>query len=174
MPPEEFAAQCWRLYSPYIKKLLRYKLASMPEEIDDCLSETFLALLSALKRGEEIEKPKAWLTVTANNIVKKEYDARRKENERREPDSESILFTLPAPEEADDNEPTEESILAAKDDFLSSLTPAERELFDLRFLQRKKLKNIAFLTGVTENNVKQRIFRLKRKAETFVKKWGQS
>ena len=172
MSSRAFAEECWRLYAPYLRKLLQYKLASMPDQIEDCLNETFLALLTALERGEVIEKPKAWLTVTANNIIKKTYDAHRRESERYAPEGETLLFTLPAPDLPEEAF-TEAELLAAKDDFMASLTENERTLFDLRFRQRKRLKKIAEETGVTENTVKQRVFRLKRKGAAFVKKWAE-
>lgn len=172
MPPQAFAEECWRKYAPYIRKLLQYKLASMPDLIEDCLNDTFLALLTALERGEEIEKPKAWLTVTAGHIIKKTYDMRRRELERRAPEGETLLYELPAPEPPAEERFTEAELLAAKDDFLASLSEAERTLYELRFLKGMKLKRIAALTGVTENNVKQRVFRLKRKAAAFVKAWS--
>ena len=174
IPPEAsaFAAECWRLYAPYVQKLCAYKLASDPAAAEDVLSETFLALLNALAHGETVRDPKAWLTVTANNLIKKAYQNRRKRAERFVPEREAALFTLPVPEETG-AELTAEELLGAMDGFLASLTPAERELFEQRFVHEKKLKTIAAETGVSVNTVKQRVFRLKQKGAAYAKQWAQ-
>ena len=169
--PKALTADCWRLYAPYIKKLCEYKLGNAPQTAEDCLNETFLALLSALKRGETIENPRVWLTVTANHLIGKAYARRKKQTERFVPDSETLLPLLPAPETPLEEIP-EETLLAAKDDFLAALTPGERELFEQRFVRGMKLKTIAAVSGVSENTVKQRVFRLKRKGIDFVRRWA--
>ena len=167
--PQTLTAEYWRLYAPYIKKLCEYKLQSAPQAAEDCLNETFLALLSALRRGETIEKPKVWLTVTANRLIIKAYKARKKHTERFVPDAETLLPLIPAPEPV--TELTEETLLAAKDDFLAALCPGERELFEQRFVRGEKLKKIAAEAGVPVNTVKQRVFRLKRKGVDFIRQW---
>lgn len=41
----------WLEYEPYIRKLCNYKLKSMPDYIDDCVQDVFLALNETIKRG---------------------------------------------------------------------------------------------------------------------------
>ena len=39
-------------YEPYIRKLCKYKLNSMPDCIDDCVQDVFLDLSVALNEGK--------------------------------------------------------------------------------------------------------------------------
>ena len=60
----------WAEYEPYIRKLCKYKLNSMPDCIDDCVQDVFLDLSVALNEGKTINNPKAWLTTVTNNKIK--------------------------------------------------------------------------------------------------------
>ncbi|MDD6021933.1 MAG: sigma-70 family RNA polymerase sigma factor [Oscillospiraceae bacterium] len=59
--------ELWQEHEPYIRKLCTYKLKSLPDYVDDCIQDVFLALSDALHKGKVIEYPKAWLTKVANN-----------------------------------------------------------------------------------------------------------
>ena len=70
-----------------------------------------------------------------------------------------------------DGEPefNDDELLSAKDSFLESLTPEEKELFSERFVLRLKAKEIALRHGTTESNIRKRVFRLKNKAKEYVR-----
>lgn len=162
----------WREYAPYVRKLCAYKLASLPFEIDDAVQEIGLAFFAALDRGEEILAPKRWLTIVAMNVINNVYRRHYKEMERLAPDAEAVLPLLPAPEPGE--EVSERSLRQCRADFLAGLNADERRLFRLRFVKRKKLAEVGRELGITENNVKQRVFRLKQKAKKYVEQWSET
>lgn len=160
----------WRDNEAYIRRICAHKLSSHPDEIEDAVQETGLAFFEALKKGTEIREPKKWLTVVCSNVVNDTLKRLYADAKRLRPVDEEPVLSLPSPEET---EPTDEAVLLqGKDAFLSSLTEGEAELFRLRFVKRKKLKAIAREMGITETNVKQRIFRLKQKAKKYAAEWA--
>ena len=166
------AEAVWRENEPYIRKICAYKLSSHPHEIEDAVQETALAFFDAVRKGTQIREPKKWLTVVASNIIKDCYQRLSAETRRLVPVDDEAVQALPAPEEPE--EIPESVLLHCKTAFLASLTEDERTLFRLRFVKRMKLKAVARKMGVSEGNVKVRIFRLKRKAKQYVDDWSQN
>ena len=64
----------WAEYEPYIRKLCKYKLNSMPDCIDDCVQDVFLDLSLALNEGKTINHS---LYITQELIGKINYKHRR-------------------------------------------------------------------------------------------------
>ena len=157
----------WTENEPYIRRICAYKLSSHPHEAEDAVQEIALAFFEAVQKGTQIRDPKKWLTVVASNIIKDCYQQISSETRRFVSVDEKDVQTLPVPEEP------EEVLLQCKNVFLDSLSEEERILFRQRYVQRLKLKAIAKQMGISEGNVKIRIFRLKRKAKRFVDDWSE-
>lgn len=166
------AEAVWAENETYIRKICAYKLSSHPHEIEDAVQETALAYFDAVQKGIQIREPKKWLTVVASNIIKDCYQRLSAETRRLVPVDDEAVQALPAPEEPE--ELPEAVLLQCKTAFLASLTEDESMLFRLRFVRRMKLKAIARKMGVSEGNVKVRIFRLKRKAKQYVEDWSEN
>ncbi len=162
----------WGENEPYIRRICVYKLSSHPDEIEDTVQEIALAYFEAVQKGTPIRDPKKWLTVVASNVIKDVYQRLSTETRRLVPVDEEAVQSLPAPEEPE--EIPESVLLHCKTAFLASLTEDERTLFRLRFVKRMKLKTIAQKMGISEGNVKLRIFRLKRKAKKYVDDWSEN
>ncbi len=162
----------WLENEPYIRKICTYKLSSHPHEIEDAVQEVALAYFDTVQKGTELREPKKWLTVVASNVIKDVYQRLSTETRRLVPVDEEAVQSLPAPEEPE--EIPESVLLQCKSTFLASLTEDERTLFRLRFVKRMKLKTIAQKMGISEGNVKLRIFRLKRKAKKYVDDWSEN
>ena len=166
------AEAVWAANEAYIRKICEYKLSSHPSEIEDAVQETALAFFAAVNKGIQIREPKKWLTVVAANIIKDCYQRLAAETRRLVPVDDEAVRALPAPEVPE--ELPEAVLLQCKTAFLASLTEDERTLFRLRFVRRMKLKAIAGKMGISEGNVKLRIFRLKRKAKKYVDEWSEN
>ena len=161
----------WTENEPYIRRICAYKLSSHPDEIEDTVQEIALAYFEAVQKGTEIRDPKKWLTVVASNIIKDVYGQVAAGARHLAPIDDEAVQSLPAPEEPE--ELPEEVLLQCKHVFLESLSEDERTLFRLRYVKRLKLKAVAKQMGISEGNVKIRIFRLKRKAKRFVDDWSE-
>ena len=168
LPPEAE----WQANEAYVRRICAYRLSSHPGEIEDAVQEAALAYFDAVQRGKEIREPKKWLTVVTANIVKDVYRRLSAETRRLVPVENETVQSLPAPEEPEAL--PEKVLLQCKNTFLASLSEEEQTLFRLRFVKRMKLKAIAGQMGISEGNVKQRIFRLKRKAKRFVDEWSEN
>jgi RNA polymerase sigma-70 factor (ECF subfamily) len=65
--PDQFVAD---LYAVHANSLHRYLLltGSRPADADELLQDAFLRLFRCLREGEQVEKPKAWLIRTLQNL----------------------------------------------------------------------------------------------------------
>lgn len=165
------AQALWKEHEPYVRKLCEYKLQSIPDRIEDCVQEVFLALTVALNGEKPINSPKAWLTRVACNKINDAYKEAKTKSERLVSLTDELAATIPDRKTIDFDEPQlgEDELLSAKDSFLKSLSPQERELFDERFVRGLKAKEIASAHKTTESNVRKRVFRLKNKAKEYAK-----
>lgn len=161
----------WQEYEPYIRKLCAYKLKSMPDYIDDCVQDIFLDLSDALSKGKTIEYPKAWLTKVANNKIKDIYAQAKKDSEKTfsldSPnfDNTYLGVVYDEPFAIDDNQ-----ILILKDKVINMLDKNEQQLLYDRYSLKKSISQIAEEHNTTENNIYQKIFRLKAKTEMLIDK----
>lgn len=146
-------------YTPYLKKICLYKLRDYPDEIDDCMQETFEALLVAKENGEVINNPKSWLSVVLNNII---IDFIRTKHADREKNERYIAINSPTVPFYDIiDELDEEQIRLYKQQIIEKLEPDERELLYDKFTLDKSITQLAEEHNTTENNIYQKLFRLK-------------
>lgn len=161
----------WQDYEPYIRLLCTRKLKNLPDYIDDCIQDIFVALSDALSKGITIQYPKAWLTRVANNKINDAYNKAKKEREKHI-SFEDINFENNAYNAVYDDyfAVGEEDICALSDRVLSMLDEKERRLLNDRYKLKKSISVIAEEQGTTENNIYQKLFRLKQKAQMLIKK----
>ena len=161
----------WKEHEPYVRKLCEFKLRSTPDRIDDCIQEVFLALSVALHNRITIKSPKAWLTKVAINKINDIYKEVRIKNDRLVSLTDELAATIPDSKtvDFDDSPLSEEDLLSAKNSFLKTLSPEEKELFRDRFVLKEKTKTIAAKHGTTESNIRKKIFKLRNKAKEYTK-----
>lgn len=77
---DALSAAC-RDYKKCLEKYCRVRLGEAADSVDDCVQETFYIYYKKLLNGEIIEKPKAFLYRTADNMIKRKlsehYKTRR-------------------------------------------------------------------------------------------------
>lgn len=164
----ELSNELWKEYEPNLRNLCNYKLSSYPNEVDDVISETYLALCSAIDKGVEIQNPKAWLYATVNNQIKLKYS----EIDRKKRiyiNLDSVEHKLFYNVDFDEKQLNEETIKRLKDDILEELVDSEKTLLILIYDRKIKLKEIAKILNTTEAAVKQKHYRLKRKIKKLAK-----
>lgn len=161
----------WHEFEPYIRKLCEYKLQSLPNHIDDCVQEVFLALSDAMHKGKVIEYPKAWLTKVANNKIKDLYSQAKKEAENIVP-FESENFDSSYYGVVNDEYFTieDEQIPVLKEKVINMLDDKEQQLLYDRYTLKKSISIIAKEHNTTENNIYQKLFRLKQKTKMLIEK----
>lgn len=164
------AENIWLEYEPYVRRFCEYKLQSLPHLVDDCVADVFLDFLTDLKKGKKIAHTKSYLTAIASNKVKDIYEKNSKE---------SMLF-VPYEEQRIDSDFFEEMHTKAfrvEDSKISELKAMVFECLDSeeaalmydRYSLKLSVCEIANKYETTENNIYQRLFRLKHKTRSIVK-----
>jgi RNA polymerase sigma-70 factor, ECF subfamily len=125
-----------------------------PDEAEDVTQAAFLNAFRALRRGDQPEKPRAWLLTIARNVVRRRarLRAERPQEVELEADSE-LLLTLDDPEGS-----ASDDIHAA----LRRLTDLQREVILLREIQGRSYAEIASELGLSLSAVEALIFRARR------------
>lgn len=144
-----------KAYDTYNDAIFRYCLfeTSNRQVALDLTQETFIKVWQYLEKGQEIEHIKAFLYRVAGNLV---IDYRRKKK------TSSLDDML---EEGFDVEHDErESIMDGFDskklvELLQSLGETYRDVIIMRFIEDLSIKEIAHITGESENNISVRIHR---------------
>ena len=158
----------WREYEPTLRRICNYKLSNYPSEIDDVIGDTYLALCNAISKGIEIKNPKAWLCGTLSNIIKLKYtelDRKKKTYIRLESVEHELFYDV----DFDSQELNDEVLNSIKDKIVDDLLDSEKTLLIFIYEKKLKFKEIAKILNTTENAIKQKHYRLKRKIKQLAK-----
>ncbi len=160
-------------FAAYRVKLFDYCLARLDgarEDADDCVQDSFLVLQQKLNSGEKIENPRAFLYRTAENFVKRKREERAKAKQRNIPleYAEDIASVDAGYLHAVDE--TDYDLLAQE--LIKTLSDDEKELYDLRFVRRTAVNDIAVMLEISPAAVSMRIKRLKEKVKMKVYEKG--
>ena len=120
-----------------------------PDEAEDVTQIAFLNAFRAIRRGEEPEKPRAWLVTIAKNVVRRRYRALATKPQ------EVALDPELAPDLVDLDGPTAGEIAAA----IRRLPPNQRAVILLREIQGRSYAEIAEELDLSLAAVETLIFR---------------
>ena len=169
-PADKLVSECFKEYR---LKLFRYCLARLDgsrEDADDCVQDAFLVFQKTLAEGKTVENPRAFLYRTADNFVKRRKAENAKAAKRQVSleDAESSVTVdfnyLKAVDETDYDLLAEELIKTLSDD--------EKALYDLRFVRRTAVNDIAVILKISPAAVSMRLKRLKEKVKMKVYEKG--
>jgi RNA polymerase sigma factor (sigma-70 family) len=166
---ESLFNEIWEQHHSYIEKLCSFKLSSHPDLAEDCVQKVFMALFKALQSGTVIEKPKAWLSVTAYTIVKMEYQAMTRERELKERALNSDCNKVSYEVNYLDTMITDEKIDALTSILIEHLAPQERDLLLDVYWKNRKLEALSKRYGISKDALYQRLHRLRCRVHTLVK-----
>jgi RNA polymerase sigma factor (sigma-70 family) len=123
-----------------------------PDEAEDVTQIAFMNAFRAIRRGEEPEKPRAWLVTIARNVVRRRYQAlaRRPQEVTLDPEVAADL--------AEVDGPTAGEIAAA----IRRLPPNQRAVILLREIQGRSYAEIAEELELSLAAVETLIFRARR------------
>ncbi len=151
--------ELWKQYEPRLWAMCRIKLQSMPDEIDDVISEVFLALCKKIDESGPPENPKTWLYKTLYNRIAKKYNDAYKARERL---SDLTAFENSLPSGTDCVEEVEDCVLFEHLDCVckDKLKDKEKTLMKYFFEDGLTTKEIANILHISEFTVRQRCHRL--------------
>lgn len=160
--------ELWSEYEPSLRRLCKFKLSSCPSEIDDVISDAYLALCDAVDKEKIINNPKSWLYGTVNNLIKLKY-AEVARCKKTQVSLESVENELFYEIDLDEVKLSDEILEKLKDEVFNELNGAEQTLLTLIYLEKLKLREIAEILDTSQEAVKQKSYRLKRKIKLIVK-----
>lgn len=154
-------------YNEYRIKLFNYCLSRLDsrEAADDCVQEAFIVFYNKLLDGEEFENPRAFLYRTADNFVKRQ----------KQKDAVELKRSIPLDDAAE---------VGVTDEYLSRLdlidyeecakillnllTDEEKQIYDLRYIQKIGVEDIAERLGISRPAASMRLMRLRNKIKDMV------
>ncbi len=165
-PADKLVSECFKEYR---LKLFRYCLARLDgsrEDADDCVQDAFLVFQKTLAEGKTVENPRAFLYRTAENFVKRRKEENAKAAKRNVPlefAENTVTVEYDYLRAVDE---TDYDLLAEK--LINTLTPNEKQLYDLRYRQKNEVNQIAGFLGISPAAVSMRLMRLRDKVKQIV------
>ena len=156
-------------YNEYRIRLFNYCLSRLDgsrEAADDCVQETFIVFYNRLLDGEEFENPRAFLYRTADNFVKRQKQKEATELQRQVPLETAAEIGV-----------TDDEYFARFDridyeecakNLLNLLTDEEKQIYDLRYIQKIGVEDIAEKIGISRPAASMRLIRLRNKIKEMV------
>lgn len=136
-------------YNEYRIKLFNYCLSRLDgsrEAADDCVQETFIVFYNKLLDGEEFENPRAFLYRTADNFVKRQKQKAASELQHQVPleNATDVGVTDDYNERLDLIDYEEIAKI-----LLNLLTDEEKQIYDLRYIRKQGVEDIAEQLGIS-------------------------
>lgn len=144
-------------YLPLIK-YCNVRMGDARISADDCVQEAFIVFYNKLLSGEHIENPRAYLYRTVDNFVKRavaQYARDTKHNLPLETAQELTVPELPFNAENLDYD------LLAKE-LLNMLSEQEQRLYNLKYIERLPLSEIAKILEISPTAAAKRTSRLRK------------
>lgn len=151
------------LYERYYRQifLFVYKRTGDEDVCGDVVSQVFLKAMSNLQKYQYRGVPfSAWLYRIASNEVNQHY--RNQKGERTISIEQSHLDQVLAmvDDGGQEDQATRSRFVKIMLETLQEMKPAEIQIVELRFFEKRPFKEIAFILGITENNAKVKIYRI--------------
>lgn len=151
----------YRLYYTGLLRFCNVKLKNR-EQADDCVQECFYILYEHYMKNEDIKNVLGFLYKVADNLIKAQW----RENQKAENvvQIDSIADTVPA---KDDNYSDIDYDLLAEQ-LLQALNESEKELYRLKYIEHKSIKQIADELNTSFDAVAKRLSRLRQKIKEHI------
>lgn len=159
---EQFINDCYEKYYQSIFKYCRVRLGEFSEHAEDCVQDAFVILQRKLNEGETVEQPRAFLYRTADNFVKRTVEHYSKERTRTVELTEAE--NAPAPPIISDDFDYDEFARI----LIATLSEQEQELYILKYVQQKSLKEIAEILNIQPTAVAKRVSRLRQRIKDLI------
>ncbi|MBQ8504492.1 MAG: sigma-70 family RNA polymerase sigma factor [Clostridia bacterium] len=169
---EEFEI-VWSRNEERLQRAAAHRLYGHPHEIEEAISRTKLSLYEKMNDETEIRLPDQYVMGILNNIIKKIYAEikRNKEKlvsiEEDEKESHVLAVGYDYEQEIFEKHIDDSAIDAFKEDFLSQLSEKDRMVIKLHYEDNLSYRDIAEKMGVSVLAVKQRSYRVWKKAKKY-------
>ena len=159
--PEAGLRTAMQRHAPAVKGILTRILPGRPQDVEECMSDVFVALWQSAEGLREDSDLKLWLGVVARNRALKHLRALRLELPLED-------AFLPGPEPTRFWERQEETQLVRQ--ALLRLSPTDRDIFLRHYYWRQTVARIAEELGMNPSTVKSRLKRGREKLRNTLKK----
>lgn len=153
--------QCYKEYYQKLISFARARLRECSDYCEDCVQEAYTVFYNRLKNGEEFEFPQAFLYRTLDNIIKKQKAKIMTEQTNQisldDPDN---TMEIAVADEFD----CEKYIKILED----SLDEEEKKLYTSKYVDGKKIEEIAKESGLSVGAVTMRLSRLRKKLKNLL------
>lgn len=156
-------SEAYREYGGCLEKYCRVRLKEAADSTGDCVQEAFCIYYKKLLAGEEIEKPKAFLYRTADNMIKRAKQEHFRNASRFAPLEEAAETPADSFDEIADSLDYDK----LKEKLLSHLSEAEQLLYERKYVERKSLKEIGKELGIPPTTAANRTSRLRAKIKSL-------
>ncbi len=165
----DLAAACadlWEAYNMELTTFCKAKMQCCPHEIEDIVSETFLALCKKADENGLPDNPRAWIYRTAKNLIFQRY---RRNNIKKDDFiiHEHQHINMPDPIESIDDSDYIEKI---KNILIRELPDHDVNLFMCIYHENLSAYDIAVKLNKSENAVKQKHYRHRIKIKNIASK----
>lgn len=152
-------------YKLYYNNLHRFCLLRLKnqEQTEDCIQECFFILYKHYLKNEEIINTGGFLYKIADNLIKAQWRENKKAENIVQIDS--LAETLAAEEQPDYSD-IDYDDLAAK--LISELNEKEKELYRLKYIESKSIKEIADELNSSFDAIAKRLSRLRQKVKDII------
>ncbi len=154
---DSLLTEAYEKYNTLLLKFCYTKLTENKNNADDIVQEALLVYYKRLLKGEDFEKPLAFLYQTAANLCKNANKKATKQAMRTVPLDE--LTDVAAKE--DNSRASELDYDEIKEKLLEKLSEEELRLYYLKYVEDKSLKEIAEMMDISPNAVAKRTQRLR-------------
>ncbi|MGN0523151.1 MAG: RNA polymerase sigma factor [Eubacterium sp.] len=155
-------------YSKAIEKFCYTRLGEANELCADCVQDTYCLFYRKLLDGERFENPRAFLYKTANIMVLKAKEKYFKEASRTKGLDEAENVAVYVEDEIERNEEKYFDVDKAKEILISQLNENEKELYQMKYVEKKSLKEIGEILGIPPTTVAKRTSRLRASIKELV------
>lgn len=157
----------WIEYEPQLRKVASAKLHSHPDEVDDVISDVFVALCEKVQKDGGPENFKGWIYGVLNNIINLKYREIYRIREK-ETDLLDIEVELPITNDVIDEKIDEIYNDQIKEKLKELLNEKEYEIIYLLHFKKLKMKEVAHILNSTETAVKQKHYRICKKLRKMI------
>jgi RNA polymerase sigma-70 factor (ECF subfamily) len=160
---EEAFREFHRLYFDRLYQFLLIVTRGNEHEARDALQETLLRVIRYARKFDDEEIFWSWLKTVARSATR---DAGRKQNRYL-----NLLQKFAFHSETHvRNQTSNDSLVDLLEDGLDSLTTADRQLIESKYLHGASVKELAANTGMTEKAVESLLLRLRHRIREFILK----
>lgn len=165
---DEQLEEAFSLYSKAIEKFCFTRLGEANEYAGDCVQDTYCVFYSRLLNGEIFNNPRAFLYKTANNMVLKAKDKYYQNAKLTKQLDEAEVLSVFVEDNVENKNDVMLDIEAAKEILISQLSDIEKELYQMKYVENKSLKEIGSILGIPPTTVAMRTSRLRAKIKELI------